>query len=127
VLVAGYFGINPPAYVAQVVAFAFGLAAASFFPAIVMGIFYKRMNRQGAIAGMLAGFGFTAMYIIYFRFINPAADNTENWWFGISPEGIGTLGAMANLAVAYTVAKFTPAPPLEVQKIVERIRLPGDV
>ena len=126
VLVAGYFGINPPAYVAQVVAFAFGLAAASFFPAIVMGIFYKRMNRQGAIAGMLAGFGFTAMYIIYFRFINPAADNTENWWFGISPEGIGSLGTMANLAVAYTVAKFTPAPPLEVQKIVEDIRLPSE-
>ncbi|MCH7671632.1 MAG: cation acetate symporter [Proteobacteria bacterium] len=127
VLVAGYFGINPPAYVAQVVAFAFGLAAASFFPAIVMGIFYKRMNRQGAIAGMIAGFGFTAMYIIYFRFINPAADNPENWWFGISPEGIGALGTMVNLAVAYTVAKFTPAPPLEVQKIVEDIRLPGDI
>ena len=126
VLVAGYFGINPPAYVAQVVAFAFGLAAASFFPAIVMGIFYKRMNREGAIAGMLAGFGFTAMYIIYFRFINPAADNAENWWFGISPEGIGSLGTMANLAVAYTVAKFTPAPPLEVQKIVEDIRLPSE-
>ena len=127
VLVAGYFGINPPAYVAQVVAFAFGLAASSFFPAIVMGIFYKRMNRQGAIAGMIAGFGFTAMYIIYFRFINPAADNPENWWFGISPEGIGALGTMVNLAVAYTVAKFTPAPPLEVQKIVEEIRLPGDI
>ena len=127
VLVAGYFGINPPAYVAQVVAFAFGLAAASFFPAIVMGIFYKRMNRQGAIAGMIAGFGFTAMYIIYFRFINPAADNPENWWFGISPEGIGSLGTMVNLAVAYTVAKFTPAPPLEVQRIVEEIRLPGDI
>ena len=126
VLIAGYFGINPPAYVAQVVAFAFGLAAASFFPAIVMGIFYKRMNREGAIAGMLAGFGFTAMYIIYFRFINPAADNAENWWFGISPEGIGSLGTMANLAVAYTVAKFTPAPPLEVQKIVEDIRLPSE-
>ena len=126
VLVAGYFGINPPAYVAQVVAFAFGLAAASFFPAIVMGIFYKRMNREGAIAGMLAGFGFTAMYIIYFRFINPAADNAENWWFGISPEGIGSLGTMANLAVAYTVAKFTPAPPLEVQKIVEDISLPSE-
>ena len=126
VLVAGYFGINPPAYVAQVVAFAFGRAAASFFPAIVMGIFYKRMNREGAIAGMLAGFGFTAMYIIYFRFINPAADNAENWWFGISPEGIGSLGTMANLAVAYTVAKFTPAPPLEVQKIVEDIRLPSE-
>ncbi len=127
VLVAGYFGINPPAYVAQVVAFAFGLAAASFFPAIVMGIFYKRMNREGAIAGMIAGFGFTAMYIIYFRFINPAADNPENWWFGISPEGIGSLGTMVNLAVAYTVAKFTPAPPLEVQKIIEEIRLPGDI
>ena len=127
VLVAGYFGINPPAYVAQVVAFAFGLAAASFFPAIVMGIFYKRMNRQGAIAGMIAGFGFTAMYIIYFRFINPAADNPETWWFGISPEGIGSLGTMVNLAVAYTVAKFTPAPPLEVQRIVEEIRLPGDI
>ncbi|MCH8175365.1 MAG: cation acetate symporter [Proteobacteria bacterium] len=127
VLIAGYFGINPPAYVAQVVAFAFGLAAASFFPAIVMGIFYKRMNREGAIAGMLAGFGFTAMYIIYFRFINPAVDNPENWWFGISPEGIGALGTMVNLAVAYTVAKFTPAPPLEVQKIVEDIRLPGDI
>ena len=126
VLVAGYFGINPPAYVAQVVAFAFGLAAASFFPAIVMGIFYKRMNREGAIAGMLAGFGFTAMYIIYFRFINPAADNAENWWFGISPEGIGSLGTMANLAVAYTVAKFTLAPPLEIQKIVEDIRLPSE-
>ena len=126
VLVASYFAINPPAYVAQVVAFAFGLAAASFFPAIVMGIFYKRMNREGAIAGMLAGFGFTAMYIIYFRFINPAADNAENWWFGISPEGIGSLGTMANLAVAYTVAKFTPAPPLEVQKIVEDIRLPSE-
>ena len=127
VLVAGYFGINPPAYVAQVVAFAFGLAAASFFPAIVMGIFYKRMNREGAIAGMLAGFGFTAMYIIYFRFINPAVENPENWWFGISPEGIGSLGTMVNLAVAYTVAKFTPAPPLEVQKIIEDIRLPGDI
>ncbi len=127
VLIAGYFGINPPAYVAQVVAFAFGLAAASFFPAIVMGIFYKRMNREGAIAGMLAGFGFTAMYIIYFRFINPAVDNPENWWFGISPEGIGALGTMVNLAVAYTVAKFTPAPPLEVQKIIEDIRLPGDI
>ena len=126
VLVASYFAIHPPAYVAQVVAFAFGLAAASFFPAIVMGIFYKRMNREGAIAGMLAGFGFTAMYIIYFRFINPAADNAENWWFGISPEGIGSLGTMANLAVAYTVAKFTPAPPLEVQKIVEDIRLPSE-
>ena len=78
VLIAGYFGMYPPAYVAQVVAFAFGLAAASFFPAIVLGIFWKRMNKEGAIAGMVAGFGFTAAYIIYFRFMNPAIDNADN-------------------------------------------------
>ncbi len=124
VLIAGYFGINPPAYVAQVVAFAFGLAAASFFPAIVLGIFQKRMNKEGAIAGMIAGFVFTAGYIVYFRFINPAADNAENWLFGISPEGIGTVGTLINLAVALTVVRFTPEPPLEVQEIVEDIRLP---
>jgi len=126
VLIAGYFGINPPAYVAQVVAFAFGLAAASFFPAIVLGIFDKRMNKEGAIAGMIAGFSFTALYIIYFRFMNPAADNAASWWFGISPEGVGTLGTIVNLAVAYAVAKFSPEPPLEVQAIVEDIRLPGE-
>lgn len=125
VLVAGYAGVSPPAYVAQVVAFAFGLAAASFFPAIVMGIFDKRMNKQGAIAGMIAGFTFTAAYIIYFRFINPAADNAENWWFGISPEGIGTLGTLVNLVIAYSISRFTPEPPQEVQEIVENIRLPG--
>ena len=124
VLVAGYFGINPPAYVAQVVAFAFGLAAASFFPAIVLGIFNRRLNRQGAIAGMLTGFLFTAAYIIYFRFINPAADNAEHWLFGISPEGIGAIGTALNLTVALTVARFTPEPPPEVQAIVENIRLP---
>ena len=127
VLVAGYFGINPPAYVAQVVAFAFGLAAASFFPAIVLGIFQKRMNKQGAIAGMLAGFSFTALYIIYFRFMNPAVDNPENWWFGISPEGIGTLGTLVNLITALAVSRLTPAPPDDVQQIVENIRLPGEV
>lgn len=126
VLIAGYFGINPPAYVAQVVAFAFGLAAASFFPAIVLGIFQKKMNKEGAIAGMIAGFGFTAAYIIYFRFINPAADNAESWLFGISPEGIGTLGTLINLAVALVVAKFAAEPPAEVQAIVEEIRLPGE-
>jgi cation/acetate symporter len=126
VLVAGYFGINPPAYVAQVVAFAFGLAAASFFPAIVLGIFRKRMNKEGAIAGMITGFSFTALYIIYFRFVNPAADDAENWLFGISPEGIGTVGTLLNFAVALTVAKFNPDPPQEVQKIVEEIRLPGE-
>ena len=124
VLVAGYFGINPPAYVAQVVAFAFGLAAASFFPVIVMGIFDRRMNRHGAVAGMIAGFGFTALYIIYFRFVNPAVDNADNWLFGISPEGIGSVGALINLLVAWTVCRFTPEPPTEVQELVADIRRP---
>jgi cation/acetate symporter len=126
VLVAGYFGMYPPAYVAQVVAFAFGLAAASFFPAIVLGIFWKRMNKEGAIAGMIAGFGFTAAYIVYFRFLNPSIDNAENWLFGISPEGIGTLGTLINASVAIAVARLTPSPPVEVTEIVERIRLPGE-
>ena len=125
VLVAGYVGVNPPAYVAQVVAYAFGLAAASFFPAIVLGIFQKRMNKHGAISGMLTGFILTAAYIIYFKTINPSADNPENWLLGISPEGIGTLGTIANFTVAITVSKFTPTPPIEVQAIVEDIRLPG--
>ena len=126
VLVAGYYGINPPAYVAQVVAFAFGLAAASFFPAIVLGIFQKRMNKDGAIAGMVVGFIFTASYIVYFKIINPATDSADNWIFGISPEGIGSLGTVANLVVALVVARFTPEPPSEVQEIVENIRLPGE-
>ena len=124
VLVAGYFGINPPAYVAQVVAFAFGLAAASFFPAIVLGIFYRRMNRHGAVAGMISGFSFTALYIIYFRFINPAVDNADYWLFGISPEGIGSVGALINLLVAWTVCRFTPEPPAEIQELVADIRRP---
>ena len=126
VLIAGYYGINPPAYVAQVVAFAFGLAAASFFPAIVLGIFHKRMNKEGAIAGMVCGFLFTASYIIYFKFINPAADNAAGWLFGISPEGIGALGTLLNLCVALSIGKFTKEAPVEVQKIVEAIRLPGE-
>ena len=126
VLVAGYVGINPPAYVAQVVAYAFGLAAASFFPAIVLGIFQKGMNKQGAIAGMLAGFLFTAGYIIYFKSLNPAMDNAQDWVFGISPEGIGTFGTLINLTVAWLVASFTPEPPEDVQAIVEEIRLPGE-
>ena len=125
VLIAGYFGMNPPAYVAQVVAFAFGLAAASFFPAIVLGIFDNRMNKQGAISGMLGGFLFTASYIIYFKLANPALDSAEYWIFGISPEGIGTLGAILNLGIAYTVSGFTPPPPPSVQILVENIRLPN--
>jgi len=125
ILIAGWFGIRPPGFVAQVVAFAFGLAAASFFPAIVMGIFSLRMNREGAISGMVAGLVSTAVYIIYFRFINPAADTVENWWFGVSPEGIGTLGMLLNFAVALLVSRFFPAPPAEVQRMVEQIRVPG--
>lgn len=125
ILVAGYFGINPPGFVAEVVAFAFGLAAASFFPAIVLGIFYKRMNRQGAIAGMVAGFSFTALYIIYFKFIAPELSTPAHWLFGISPEGIGTVGTMINTAVALTICRFTAAPPRDIQQMVEEIRLPG--
>ncbi len=124
VMVAAYFGINPPGFVAQVVAFAFGLAAASFFPAIVMGIFYKRMNKEGAVAGMIMGLIFTAAYIIYFKFINPSANTRENWWFGISPEGIGTLGMLLNFFVALVVSRFTPPPPEHIQHLVEDIRVP---
>ncbi|WP_425335821.1 sodium:solute symporter family transporter, partial [Vibrio cholerae] len=121
---AGYLGINPPGFVAQVVAFAFGLAAASFFPAIILGIFYKKMNKEGAIIGMLAGITFTAAYIIYFKFINPAASVPANWWFGISPEGIGTLGMCLNFVVAIVVNKFTAEVPQDVQDMVESIRYP---
>ncbi len=124
VVVAGYLGVNPPGFVAQVVAFAFGLAASSFFPVIILGIFTKSMNREGAISGMIAGIGFTAAYIVYFRFLNPSADAPENWWLGISPEGIGTLGMVINFAVALAVSRITPSPPAEVGELVERIRVP---
>ncbi len=125
ILIAGYFGINPPGFVAEVVAFAFGLAAASFFPAIVLGIFYTRMNRHGAVAGMIAGFVFTASYIVFFKFISPESSTPQNWWFGISPEGIGTLGTLINLTIALAVCRFTAPPPQDVQDIVKNIRLPG--
>ena len=124
VVVAGYFGVNPPDYVASVVAFAFGLAASSFFPVLVLGIFSKRMNKEGAIAGMVVGILFTAAYIIYFKFINPAANTSENWWLGISPEGIGTLGMILNFWVAVVVCRFFPAPPDKVQRLVDDIRIP---
>lgn len=124
ILGAGYLGINPPGFVAQVVAFAFGLAASSFFPAIILGIFYKRMNKEGAISGMLVGIVFTAAYIIYFKFVNPAANTADNWWFGISPEGIGTLGMVLNMVVSLVVSKFTAVVPDEVQDLVESIRYP---
>ena len=124
VLIAGYFGINPPGFVAQVVAFAFGLAASSFFPVIIMGIFYKKMNKEGAIAGMLSGIIFTAAYIIYFKFINPAANTSENWFLGISPEGIGTVGMIINFVVSFVVSKITPAPPEDIQEMVDSLRYP---
>ncbi len=124
VLVAAYFGIRPPGFVAQVVAFAFGLAAASIFPALTMGIFSKRMNKEGAIAGMLAGITFTAAYIVYFKFVEPSHNTAAHWLFGISPEGIGTLGMLLNFAVAYAVASATPPPPAESLALVERVRQP---
>ena len=123
VVIAGWAGINPPGYVAQVVAFAFGLAAASFFPAIIMGIFSKRINKQGAIAGMLTGLVFTTAYIVYFKFLGGTPDA---YWWGISPEGIGTLGMLFNFIVSIGVTYLTPPPPPEVQQMVEHIRLPDD-
>jgi cation/acetate symporter len=124
VIVAGYFGVNPPGFVAEVVAFAFGLAAASFFPVIIMGIFSKRMNKEGAIAGMIIGLIFTLGYLIYFKLMNPELNNKDYWWFGISPEGIGTLGMILNFVVSIIVSKFTPPPPKHIQDLVEEIRIP---
>jgi cation/acetate symporter len=124
IIIAGYFGIHPPGFVAQVVAFAFGLAASSFFPIILMGIFSKRMNREGAIAGMITGLTFTASYIIYFKFINPSANSAESWWFGISPEGIGTLGMLFNFLVAWLISRVTAPPPDEIKNMVDDIRIP---
>lgn len=122
--IAGIFGIYPPAFVAQVVAFAFGLAAATFFPALFLGIFYKRLNKEGAITGMITGLIFTASYIIYFKFINPDINNTESWFMGVSPEGVGALGMILNFAVALTISSFTKEPPEEVLDLVDEIRKP---
>jgi cation/acetate symporter len=127
ILIAGYLGYNPPGFVAQVVAFAFGLAAASLFPAIIMGIFSTRITREGAIAGMITGLAFTFGYILYFKgvFITPLAENIPaNWLFGISPEGIGVVGMVLNFAVAIAVSKVTAPPPQEVQDLVHDIRVP---
>ena len=124
ILVAGYLGIYPPGWVAQVVAFAFGLAAASLFPAIFMGIFSKAMNKEGAIAGMLTGLIFTFGYIAYFKLINPGANSAANWLLGISPEGIGVVGMVLNFAVAILVAKVTAAPPAQIRALVDSIRVP---
>ncbi|MEM5545424.1 sodium:solute symporter family protein [Pseudoalteromonas fuliginea] len=124
IVISAYFGINPPGFVASVVAFAFGLAAASFFPAIIMGIFSKTMNREGAVAGMVTGIGFTAAYIIFFKFVSPDLNSPENWFLGISPEGIGLIGMIINFAVAAIVLKFTQPTPVEIQEMVEGIRNP---
>jgi len=124
VVIAGYFGINPPGFVAEVVAFAFGLAAASFFPVIIMGIFSSRINKEGAIAGMLSGLVFTLGYIIFFKFISPELNSKEYWWFGISPEGIGSIGMFLNFLVCILISRFTPEPPKEVQDMIQEIRIP---
>ncbi len=131
VVIAGYFGINPPGFVAAVVALAFGLAAASFFPAIVLGIFYKKMNKEGAVAGMVVGILLMLFYILKFKFgifdggKEVVASLKDSWWFGISPEGFGSIAMVVNFAVALVVNRFTPEPPSEVQEIVENIRIPS--
>jgi len=125
VVIAGYFGINPPAFVAEVVAFAFGLAAASIFPALFMGIFVRGMNREGAIAGMLAGLTFTWVYIGYFKFWSPEMNVASNWWFGISPEGIGFVGMVINFAVSFGIYAVTKPAPQQIQEMVDRIRVPN--
>ncbi|MAW67985.1 MAG: sodium:solute symporter family protein [Flavobacteriaceae bacterium] len=124
VCIAGYFGINPPGFVAAVVALAFGLAAASFFPAIVMGIFYKKMNREGAIAGMLAGIGLMLFYMLKFKFDFFGGGDVEDYWFGISPEGFGTVAMLLNFIVSFLVMNFTSPTPEKIKDIVDNIRTP---
>ncbi len=124
IVMAGYFGINPPGFVAAVVAIAFGLAASSLFPAIIMGIFSKTMNKEGAISGMVSGLLFTASYIVFFKFVNPELNNADHWFLGISPEGIGMMGMMVNFVVAFGVSRVTAAVPQDVVDMVESIRFP---
>ncbi|WP_456424806.1 sodium:solute symporter family protein [Lutibacter sp.] len=124
VIIAGWFGINPPGFVAATVALAFGLAAASFFPAIVLGIFYKRMNKEGAIAGMVVGMFLMLYYMMRFKFGWFGGGTKDDWWFGVSPEGFGTFAMFVNFVVSLIIASFTPKPPKEVQEIVDNIRIP---
>ena len=124
IVIAGLFGIYPPAFVAQVVAFAFGLAASTIFPALLMGIFSKRLNKEGAITGMIFGLIFTSSYIIYFKFINTSLNFSENWLLGISPEGIGFVGMLINFTIAFSVSSITSNPPREINEMVENIRKP---
>jgi cation/acetate symporter len=131
ICVAGYFGLNPPGFAAQVVALAFGLAASSIFPALMMGIFSKKVNNVGAVCGMLAGLGSTLVYIFWFKgwfFIKGtemAANTLDNWFLGISPEAFGALGALINFAVAIAVSNMTKEPPEEIQALIEDIRVPN--
>ena len=125
--IAGYLGIDPPGFVAQVVAFAFGLAAASLFPAILLGIFDKRMNREGAIVGMLAGLIFSLTYIAYFKFVSPETNSAEYWLLGISPEGIGTVGAAINVVLALVISRCTAPAQDHVVALVDTIRIPKGV
>lgn len=125
VCVAGYFGVNPPGFVAATVALAFGLAAASFFPAIILGIFYKKMNKEGAIAGMVVGILSMLFYMTKFKFGWFGGGTKDDWWFGISPEGFGTVAMVINFVVSIVIMKFTPEPPEYVQEIVENIRIPS--
>lgn len=131
VVIAGYFGINPPGFVAAVVALAFGLAAASFFPAIVLGIFDKRMNKEGAIAGMIIGLSLMVFYMLKFKFgifdggKEAVAGLKSSWWFGISPEGFGSIAMFVNFIFSVIISRMTPAPPSDVQDIVENIRIPS--
>jgi cation/acetate symporter len=124
VCLAGYFGINPPGFVAATVALAFGLAAASFFPAILLGIFYKRMNKEGAVFGMIVGIALMLFYMTKFKFGWFGGGGKENWWFGISPEGFGSVAMFINFVTSLIVCKITSQPPIKVQKLVEKIRLP---
>jgi len=124
IFIAGLFGIYPPGFVAQVVAFAFGLAASTIFPALFLGIFYKRLNKEGAIAGMLAGLLATSSYIIYFKFLNSTVNNAEYWILGISPEGFGFLGMILNFGVALIVSNFYSNPPKEIYQMIDEIRKP---
>ncbi|PKQ46415.1 cation acetate symporter [Confluentibacter flavum] len=127
VCVAGYFGINPPGFVAAVVALAFGLAAASFFPAIILGIFYKKMNKEGAIAGMVVGIVSMLFYMMKYKlgWFDEVLPDKSEWWFGISPEGFGSIAMILNFVVSITIMKFTPEPPKNVQAMVEKIRIPS--
>ncbi len=123
--IAGYLGINPPGFVAQVVAFAFGLAAASLFPAIFMGIFSRRMNTLGAVAGMCGGLIFTSGYIVFFKFLRPELNSAENWLFGISPEGIGSIGMLVNFSLAWVFFRLQSPPPSSIQALINDIRIPA--